>query len=82
MNEPLITNDAIILGIFLVVLTFIFQTSQSERPFWQRVYTYFPSLLICYVVPATLNSLGVISGEQSGLYKIATTYLLPAALVL
>lgn len=80
--QPLITNDAIILGIFLVVLTFVFQTSQSEHPFWQRIYTYFPSLLICYVVPAGLNSLGVISGEQSGLYKVSTTYLLPAALVL
>lgn len=81
-DRPLITNDAIILGIFLVVLTFIFQTSQSEGPFWQRLYTYFPALLICYVVPASLNSFGVISGEQSGLYRIATTYLLPAALVL
>ncbi|GAB4024547.1 DUF819 family protein [Spirosoma koreense] len=82
MHEPLITNDAIILGIFLVVLTLIFRTSQSEHPFWQRVYTYVPSLLLCYIFPASLNSLGIISGEQSGLYKVSTTYLLPAALVL
>lgn len=82
MHEPLITNDAILLGIFLVVLTFIFRTSQSVRPFWQRFYTYVPSLLLCYIFPATLNSLGIISGEQSSLYKVSTTYLLPAALVL
>ncbi|WP_461078227.1 DUF819 family protein [Spirosoma flavus] len=82
MHAPLITNDAIILGIFLVLLTFIFQTSQSSHPFWQRAYTYVPSLLLCYVVPASLNSLNIISGEQSGLYKVSTNYLLPAALVL
>lgn len=82
MQEPLITNDAVILGMFLVVLTFIFHTSQSEHPVWQRIYTYLPSLLLCYIFPATLNSFGVISGEESGLYKVATNYLLPAALVL
>ena len=82
MQEPLITNDAIILGIFLVLLTFIFKTSQSDHRFWQQAYTYVPSLLLCYVVPATMNSLGIISGEQSSLYKVSTNYLLPAALVL
>ncbi|MBD2752967.1 DUF819 family protein [Spirosoma validum] len=82
MQEPLITNDAIILGIFLVLLTFIFRTSQSAHPFWQRAYTYVPSLLLCYIFPAAMNSLNIISGEQSSLYKVSTNYLLPAALVL
>ncbi|WP_420151653.1 DUF819 domain-containing protein [Spirosoma sp.] len=82
MQQPLITNDAIILGIFLVLLTFIFKTSQSEHPFWQRAYTYVPSLLLCYIFPAGMNSLNIISGEQSSLYKVSTNYLLPAALVL
>ncbi|QMW04529.1 DUF819 family protein [Spirosoma foliorum] len=80
--QPLITNDAIILGIFLVVLTLIFKTSQSAHPFWVRAYTYVPALLLCYIFPATMNSLGIISGEQSSLYKLSTNYLLPAALVL
>ena len=82
MQAPLITNDAIILGIFLVLLTLIFRTSQSAHPFWVRAYTYLPALLLCYIFPATMNSLGIISGEQSSLYKVSTTYLLPAALVL
>ncbi|WP_080055986.1 DUF819 family protein [Spirosoma aerolatum] len=82
MPTPLITNDAIILGIFLVLLTFIFQTSQSSHPFWQQLYSYIPSLLLCYIFPAAMNSLGIISGEQSSLYKVSTNYLLPAALVL
>ncbi|GAB4044018.1 DUF819 family protein [Spirosoma litoris] len=80
--QPLITNDAIILGIFLVVLTLIFKTSQSAHPFWVRAYTYVPALLLCYIFPATMNSLGIISGDQSSLYKVSTNYLLPAALVL
>ncbi|MVM35172.1 DUF819 family protein [Spirosoma sp. HMF4905] len=80
--QPLITNDAIVLGIFLVVLTLIFKTSQSAHPFWVRAYTYVPALLLCYIFPATMNSLGIISGEQSSLYKVSTNYLLPAALVL
>ncbi len=82
MNQPLITNDAIILGIFLVLLTLIFKTSQSEHPFWKRAYTFVPSLLLCYIFPAAMNSFGIISGEQSSLYKVSTNYLLPAALVL
>ena len=82
MREPLIANDAILLGLLLVLLTLIFRTAQSSRPFWRKLYTYVPALLLCYIVPATLNSLGVISGERSGLYTVSTTYLLPAALVL
>ncbi len=82
MHHPLITNDAVILGIFLVLLTLIFRTARSERPFWQTLYTYVPSLLLCYILPATMNSIGLISGEQSGLYAVSTTYLLPAALVM
>ena len=82
MTKPLITNDAIVLGIFLVLLTLIFRTSQSAHPFWQRAYRIVPALLLCYIFPAAMNSLGVISGDESGLYTVSTTYLLPAALVL
>lgn len=69
MREPLITNDAIILGVLLVLLTLIFRTARSSRPFWQRLYAYVPSLLLCYILPATMNSLGVISGETTRFYS-------------
>jgi len=82
MNEPLITNDAVTLGILLVLLTLIFRTSQSAHPSWQKFYTYVPALLLCYIFPAAMNSLNIVSGETSVLYKVSTTYLLPAALVL
>jgi uncharacterized membrane protein len=82
MQQPLITNDAIVLGLLMVILALVFKTASSNTPFWKKFYTYVPSLLLCYFLPSILNSTGIISGEQSGLYKIASRYLLPASLVL
>lgn len=81
-QTPLITNDAVVFGILMAILAFIFSTSASKNPFWVRFYTFVPSLLLCYFVPGLLNSLGLISGESSGLYSMASRYLLPASLVL
>jgi uncharacterized membrane protein len=81
-HAPLFTNDATVLGILVMVLAFIFYTSSSENPFWKNFYTYIPALLLCYFLPSVLNSMGIISGEESGLYFMASRYLLPASLVL
>ena len=81
-HAPIFTNDATVLGILVIVLAFIFYTSSSENPFWKKFYTYIPALLLCYFLPSVLNSMGLISGEQSGLYFMASRYLLPASLVL
>ncbi len=37
---------------------------------------------MCYLLPAILNTLGIISAENSQLYFVASRYLLPASLVL
>lgn len=79
---PVFTNDAIVLGILLVILAAIFITSSSDKPSWQKFYTFVPSLLLCYFIPSILNSAGLISGEESNLYFVASRYLLPASLVL
>lgn len=55
MNSPLFTNDAVVLGILMIVLAFVFVTSSSENKFWQKFYTYCPALLLCYFIPALLN---------------------------
>ncbi len=81
-RSALITNDAAVLGLLAVILGVIFYTSHSEQPFFKRFYKYVPSLLLCYFVPSVFNSLGVIDGEQSRLYFVASRYLLPATLVL
>ena len=80
--EPLVTNDATVLGILMVILALVFKTSSSESPRWKTFYKYVPALLLCYFLPGILGTLGVISGEKSQLYFAASRYLLPASLVL
>ncbi len=82
IDKPLFTNDAIVLGILIGILAFIFSTSKSNHPFWKKFYTYVPALLLCYFLPSVFASAGIISGETSHLYFVASRYLLPASLVL
>jgi len=81
-DSPLITNDAIVLGLLMVVLGCVFWTSSSSKPGWKKFYSVVPSLLLCYFVPSIFSAMGLIDGEQSNLYHVASRYLLPASLVL
>lgn len=81
--NPFLTNDAVVIGLLIAILAFVFHTSSSDKPFWKKVYTYFPSVLACYFLPALLNwPLNIASGSTSQLYFVASRYLLPASLVL
>ncbi len=82
MNFFQIENDAIIAGLFLILLAGIFYSADSNHGFWKKLYGVVPPLLFCYLIPGFLNSFPVISGEASGLYRFATVYLLPASLIL
>jgi uncharacterized membrane protein len=79
---PLITNDAIVLGILMAILGFVFITAHSEASLWKKFYTYIPPLLLCYFIPSIFSSVGLYSGDVSKLYTIASQYLLPTSLVL
>ncbi|HET9785600.1 MAG TPA: DUF819 family protein, partial [Pyrinomonadaceae bacterium] len=79
---PLITNDAIVLGILMAILGVVFITAHSEVPLWKKFYTYVPPLLLCYFVPSVFSTIGLYSGDVSKLYTIASQYLLPTSLVL
>ncbi|MGB7841776.1 MAG: DUF819 family protein [Salinimicrobium sp.] len=81
-NPPIFTNDAIVLGLLMMALGFVFLTSSKKTGFWYKFYKVVPALLMCYLIPAILNSLNIISDETSQLYFIASRYLLPASLVL
>ena len=74
-------NDAISFGILAVILAVIFKTHRMRS--FAGFYKYVPALLLCYFVPAIVNSLGIISSESSDrLYFVASRFLLPASLVL
>ena len=81
--EPFFTNDAIVFGLLMMTLAAIFYTSHLDNPFWKKFYRFVPALLLCYFIPALLNyPLGLISGDYSKLYFVASRYLLPASLIL
>lgn len=82
MNTPLITNDAVIFGILMLILGFVFITTESQHSFWKKFYGVVPSLLLCYFLPSLLGTFGIIDPEQSKLYYVSSRYLLPACLVL
>jgi uncharacterized membrane protein len=75
-------NDAIVFGILMISLGFVFFTESKTTGFWHKFYKIVPGLLMCYFIPAIFNSLGIISSEESQTYHIASRYLLPASLVL
>jgi len=81
-KTPLITNDAVVFGLLMLILAAVFVTSTSAKAGWQKFYKYIPSVLLCYFIPSIFNTLGIISGDESQLYFVASRYLLPTALVL
>ncbi|SFG02471.1 DUF819 family protein [Pontibacter chinhatensis] len=81
-NAPLLTNDAVVLGLLLFILAFVFHTSTSTNRFWMKFYRVVPSLLLCYFIPALFNTFNIISGDASQLYHVASRYFLPASLIL
>ena len=95
MTAPIITNDAIVFGILMISLGFVFYTESKTSGFWHKFYKIVPGLFMAYFIPALFTTFGVISPEwetistagevvkgKSQLYYVASRFLLPAALVL
>ncbi|MFY9243256.1 MAG: DUF819 family protein [Polaribacter sp.] len=95
MSEPIFTNDAIVFGILMLSLGFVFYTENIKTGFWKKFYKIVPGLFMAYFIPAlfttfrvispeweTENSLGEVVKNESQLYFVASRFLLPAALVL
>lgn len=78
----MLQNDATVLGLLMVMLALVFYTASLPQKGWQRFYSIFPPLLLCYFIPGVLNSFGIINGAGSQLYPVVSRYLLPACLVL
>lgn len=75
-------NDAIVFGLLAAALGWVFYTSSKKEGPWAKFYKYIPALLMCYMIPAILNTVGLISSDVSQTYAVAKNYLLPTALVL
>ena len=81
-STALITNDIVGFGLIAGTLALIFWLASGPTPFWKKFFAWVPALLLCYFVPAFYNTAGIIDGEGSSLYHLASRVLLPAALVL
>jgi uncharacterized membrane protein len=82
-NGPLITNDAIVFGLLMLIIGLVMYTSSRASGFWVKFHSIVPPLLLCYFLPAIcFYPLNLISGEISKLNFVATNFLLPASLVL
>ncbi|WP_420601210.1 DUF819 domain-containing protein [Flagellimonas sp.] len=82
MNQLPFTEDTIIFGLLCLCLGFVFYTSSIKTGFWKKFYTFVPTVLMCYLLPAILASTGIVDETKSQTYYIASRYLLPAALIL
>ncbi|MEL6897362.1 MAG: DUF819 family protein, partial [Planctomycetota bacterium] len=78
----MIQDDAVIFGLLMVILGFVFVSSKSDFKPFKVFYRFVPMLLMCYFLPSLLTLSGLINVEESELYFVATRYLLPACLVL
>lgn len=81
-DRPTFVSDTIVFGLLAIILALIFYTSSLDTKGWKKFYMFVPALLLCYLIPAILDSLGLISKEYSSLYTMAKNYLLPGALIL
>jgi uncharacterized membrane protein len=95
MTAHTFTNDAIVFGILMVSLGFVFYTENLKTGFWSKFYKIIPGLFMAYFIPAIFTTFGLISPEwettntlgeivtvKSQLYYVSSRFLLPAALVL
>lgn len=76
---PLVENPAGILAVLLAVLAVIFWLTQQKA--MQRVFRIVPALVLCYFIPTTLTTLGVLP-DESPLYSWIKGFVLPASLFL
>ena len=81
-STALIQNDIVAFGVIIATLGLIFWLASRTNGFWKKFFTWVPALLLCYFVPALYNTTGLIDGQASTLYYLASRVMLPAALVL
>ncbi len=82
VTPPLVTSDAVVLGMLMMILGFVFWSSSSSFAPFRAFYRIVPMLLMCYFLPSLLTAFNIVDPHQSQLYYVASRFLLPASLVL
>ena len=59
-SQALITNDAVVFGLLMALLAFVFKTSSSNHPWLKKFYGIVPMLLLCYFLPSLLNTFNIV----------------------
>jgi uncharacterized membrane protein len=78
-ETALITNEAVVFGLLMALLGLIFWAASEAR--FKKFFSVIPALLLCYFLPSLLTNTGLVP-RDTGIYFIASRYLLPASLVL
>ncbi len=76
----MITNDAVLAGILMLILGAVFYTHSLKS--WKRFYRFVPMILLCYFLPSLLTTFNLVDEPSSNLYFVASRYFLPASLIL
>ena len=63
MTAPIFTNDAIVFGILMISLGFVFYTESKTTGFWPKFYKIVPGLFMAYFIPAIFTTSGIIAPE-------------------
>lgn len=78
----MISDPVVIAGIIVLVLFGIYTLSNMPQKGLKLFFMIFPSVLLCYFVPAILVNTGFMTDGGGVLYSFAKTYLLPVSLIL
>lgn len=81
-KEVLITNDAVIFGMLMLILGVVFYANSLDHLGLKLFFKVVPMLLLCYFLPSLLTYFKIVDPKISNLYFVASRYLLPASLVL
>lgn len=78
-ETALITNEAVVFGLLMALLGLIFWAASEAR--FKKFFSVVPALLLCYFLPSLMTNTGLVP-RDTGIYFVASRYLLPASLVL
>ncbi len=78
----MINQDSIIFGVLATCVASIVSLSQSKNPSIQKFFKFFPSVLLVYLIPSFLTTVGILDISNSTLYQFNIDNLLPACLIL